>query len=163
MNGKNGYPVIYCIYIYSHTIYLTDDRTTQSNNNVDKVLGLVRQVLGLERQVLVNNRKKACLMFHWQWTFGPTAGCMHTLLWRVVCLRMVNPSPIYWSLSLRDSHTCQHIAAYLESVAEENGIQTNIRCIVTDNAANMRKAIFVWSLMIVILSRGSLNASFISF
>lgn len=61
-----------------------------------------------------------------------------------MCLRMVNCSLIYWSLSFKGSHTGEHIAANLDSVVEECGIQTKIRSIVTDNAANMRKAISVY-------------------
>ena len=72
-------------------------------------------VLGLERQVLVNSRKKALDI----WT-----DCrMHAYL-AVTCHVFKNgePSPIFKSFT--GSHTYQHIAANLESVVEENDIQT---------------------------------------
>jgi len=41
--------------------------------------------------------------------------------------------------SLTGSHTGQRIAQALESVITECGLQNKIRCIVTDNASNMKK------------------------
>ena len=61
-----------------------------------------------------------------------------------MCLRMVNPSPIYWSLSLSEAPTRANIiAANLVSVARELAF-TPKSAIVTENSANMRKAISVY-------------------
>jgi len=68
---------------------------------------------------------------------------MHSFL-GVTAHVFVNGHPESHLLAFRSftgSHTGQRIAQALESVITECGLQSKIRCIVTDNASNMKKAL----------------------
>jgi hypothetical protein len=68
---------------------------------------------------------------------------MHSFL-GITVHTFVSGNPASHLLAFRSfsgSHTGQRIAQSLESVISENSLQNKIRCIVTDNASNMRKAL----------------------
>jgi len=70
---------------------------------------------------------------------------MHSFL-GVTCHTFESGEPNSHLLAFRafsGSHTGQHIAESLEAIIEQNELQTKIRSVVTDNAANMRKAMSV--------------------
>jgi len=68
---------------------------------------------------------------------------MHSFL-GVTAHAFVNATPDSRLLAFKcfeGSHTGQHIAEALEDVVDESGLRNKVRCIVTDNASNMRKAL----------------------